>query len=234
MISIVIPTLNEEGFIKSTIQQTLDNAFEREILEIIVVDAGSSDGTLDIVNELGILSFSKPEFALKKFMSLDFGLSESSGDIVVFLDADTILPKDFDLLIRKMLSKKNVIAGAFEFSFLNPDLKLMILTLINGVRYRITKTYYGDQAIFARKEALKSIGGIPKEPLMEAAYLCRALKRKGRLALIKEPIKTSSRRFTEYGFFRVTWFDINMFFRFNLGLPVSKYAEKYWSKNLTN
>jgi len=69
---------------------------------------------------------------------------------------------------------------------------------------------------------------------METAYLCKALRKAGELTIIKPALKTSPRRFNEYGFFKIAWFDINMFIRFNLGFPVSNYAKQYWSKNLNN
>ncbi len=233
-ISIVIPTLNEVDIINHTLEHTMNQASDPEEIEMIVVDAGSDDGTLESLSHTNIQVFSKPDLALKKYASLNFGLSQSRGDVVLFLDADTLLPNNFDKAILKILEDKDVVGGAFEFSFLKPDWKLSLLTIINRIRYRLDKAYYGDQAIFARKSTLDEIGGVPKEPLMEAAYLSKALRRKGKMRIVNPGITTSPRRFNENGFFKVTWFDTNMFIRFNLGLPVSSYANKYWGKNLNS
>lgn len=232
MISLIIPTLNEASGLKATIEHTRSMAKENDSLEIIVVDAGSNDGTLATINHSDLKVFVRPDFALKKYSSLNYGLEQSAGDVVLFLDADTLLPKHFDQSIRKALEKPGVVGGAFEFSFKNPDWKLFLLTIINQIRYRLDKAYYGDQAIFARKSILSKIGGVPAESLMEAAYLSKAMRKQGKLALIRPGIITSPRRFNEHGFFKVAWFDFIMFIRFNLGLPVSGYATKYWSKNL--
>lgn len=232
MISIVIPTLNEEEYLRRTIEHTLAMARNPEELEIVVVDAGSTDNTLGIVGDLNVQTFSKPDFALKKYQSLNFGVQRSSGRVVMFLDADTLLPEHFDVLIAYHLNKKAVIGGAFEFAFERPDWKLNLLTLINRIRYRFGKVFYGDQAVFVKRTALDKIGGVPTEPLMEAAYLCKALRKEGELAIVRPALLTSPRRFNTHGFFKVSWFDLNMFIRFNLGFPVSGYAERYWSKNL--
>lgn len=232
LISIVIPTLNEVDIIRSTISHTIQQSYQPEEIEIIVVDAGSIDGTLESIKNERAQKFSKPEYALKKYESLNFGIEQCIGEVVLFLDADTLLPKHFDLRIREVLGKEKVVAGAFEFSFQQPDWKLLLLTAINRIRYRFGKIYYGDQAIFAKRKVLDQIGGVPEEALMEAAFLCKKLRKKGKLQLIKPGVATSPRRFNEYGFFKVAWFDINMFIRFNLGFPVSGYANKYWGKNL--
>ena len=231
-ISIIIPTLNEEGVLSSTINHTLNAISDKEKLEIIIVDAGSQDNTLSSIEQLPVQSFVKPEFKLKKYKSLNYGAAKATGELILFLDADTLLPHNFDLLIQEELQNKNVFAGAFEFSFQKPDWKLHLLSIVNRIRYRFGNIFYGDQAIWIKREAFNSFGGFPEQPLMETAYFCKALKKHGRLSLIKKPIRTSPRRFQQYGFFAVSWFDLNMFIRFKLGLSVSDYAQKYWSKNL--
>lgn len=230
--SIVIPTLNESDQIGNTIRHTREVARHPENLEIIVVDAGSTDGTMESIKDDGVKTFQKTEFAMKKYLSMNYGLTKSTGDYLIFLDADTLLPKDFDLAIERALILPGVVGGAFEFSFSNSNWQHWLLTRLNRIRYRIDRIYYGDQAVFVKKNELISVGGVPAEPLMETAYMCKQLKTAGRLVLVKKPIKTSPRRFVENGFYRLLWFDVNMFLRFSFGMNVSKYAEGYWKKNL--
>lgn len=231
-ISIIIPTLNEEKYLKKTIQNIFECAENPNDLEILVIDAGSCDQTLESIRDLEVQTFSKPEFALKKYESLNFGIQNSTGEYLIFLDADTKLPKAFDSLIKSKLSRKNIVGGAFEFSFERPDWKLYLLQLLNRARYRLRKTYYGDQAIFCKREAAISIGGYPKKELMESAYFCDKLMRAGKLSLIRTPVKTSPRRFNENGFFKVFWFDFVMWIRFGLNLPVEQYGKSYWGLNM--
>ena len=232
MISIIIPTLNEASYLNATIERAIKYASNPDELEIIVVDAGSEDGTLECIDQPDIKAFSKPEFVFKKYESMNFGVEQSTGEIILFLDADTLLPNHFDRAIAIAVEGQKIVGGAFEFSFEKFDWKLALITLFNQVRYRFSSIYHGDQAVFVKKEILKNARGVPKQALMETAYLCKALHKFGKLALVKCPVKTSPRRFKENGFFKVAWFDINMTIRFNLGIPVSGYAKKYWDKNL--
>ena len=231
-ISVIIPALNEELYLPKTIENVFLNAEDPKNLEVLVVDAGSSDSTMQAIEKLDVRMFSKPEFALKKYQSLNYGIEQSTGEILLFLDADTTLPKAFDKHIRKTLEDKKMVGGAFEFSFEKPDWKLYLLQMINRIRYRIEQMYYGDQAVFCRRSAAEKIGGYPEKTLMESAFFCSQLLKVGQLKLIKEPIKTSARRFNEKGFFKVFWFDFTMWIRFVLNLPVEDYGKKYWELNL--
>ncbi|MEM7297446.1 MAG: glycosyltransferase [Bacteroidota bacterium] len=232
-ISIIIPTLNEEELLAKTIEHTLKFASSSSHLEIIVVDAGSTDQTLQSVQNLPVTVYSKPEFSLKKSESLNFGIEKSNGSVLLFLDADTLLPECFDELILEKLANPKVVGGGFAMKFDRADWRLKTLTLINWMRYTLWKTFYGDQAIYCRKEAAVAIGGF-SATLMEAAYFCRALKKHGKLAVIYTPVISSSRRFYEHGILTVTWFDIRMWGRFVLGLDLESFRERYWKTNLSD
>ncbi len=231
-LSIIIPTLNEELFLRKEIIDLLKKAGRPEELQIIIVDAGSTDKTLESVKELNILTFYRPDFQLKKYESLNFGIEKAKGDFLLFLDADTILPKHFDLLISQKLKEQNVVGGAFEFAFSGTNWKFKVIEFFNRIRYRFSQIYYGDQAMFCKKETADKVGGFPEKRLMETAYFCQELKKMGKLCLIKAPVKTSPRRFQENGFFKVCWFDIIMWIRFALHLSVDEYGTKYWNANL--
>ena len=231
-ISVIIPTLNERNFLTQTILGIISQADHPEQIEILVIDAGSTDGTLDTIKDFRVRVFSNDEFALKKFKSLNFGIKQAHGEIVVFLDADTMLPKGFDRLIIEKLQLHNVVGGAFEFSFNQSDWKLKLIELLNRIRYRLDKIYYGDQAVFCKKKVAEEVGGFPSKELMESAFFCKKLLKVGDLRLIRSPIKTSPRRFNENGFFKVTWFDVTMWIRFVLNFSVEEYGKKYWGVNL--
>lgn len=232
MISIIIPTLNECHFLKGTIEDLLKKSRDPDQLEIIVVDSGSTDGTLESIKSLKVYSFLEPSFKLKKCASLNYGIEKAKGDFLLFLDADTTLPKEFDLLIQEKLKNPSIVGGAFEFAFGNPDWKLKLIQFVNRIRYRFSNIYYGDQAVFCSRKVALEVGGYPEKRLMEAAFFCQKLMKVGKLSLIKSPIKTSARRFLDHGFFRICWFDFIMWFRFVLNFSVDEYGEKYWSKNL--
>ena len=231
-ISIIIPTLNEEKYLARTIEHIYAHAEAEKHLEILVIDAGSVDRTLESINDFEIKTFSREEFIGKKYASLNFGLQQSTGEVVLFLDADTLLPKGFDTQIHKKFQQTGVVGGAFEFSFIHPDWKLKVVELLNRIRYRFGQLYYGDQAVFCLRNVAIEVGGFPEKELMESAFFCKRLLKAGKLRLIKSPVKTSPRRFNESGFFKVTWFDISMWIRFVFNFPVEQYGKQYWKMNV--
>lgn len=231
-LSIIIPTLNEVDYLKNTITHLMRVAKDPEQIEVIIVDAGSTDGTLESIKHLSCTTFTQPAFIFKKFESLNFGLDKSKGDIVMFLDADTLLPEKFDNLLLSAMSNSKIVGGAFEFEFLKRDFSLWVIQMGNRLRYRVDQTYYGDQGVFCRKEVAMKIGGYPKVSLMESAYFCRELKKIGKLKLIRRSIRTSPRRFTDHGIWKVLWFDTRMWIRFLLRLDVNKFGRKYWKQEL--
>ena len=229
LISIVIPTLNERGYLERTIRSALQNAQNSKLLEIIVVDAGSDDGTLESVEHLPCQTFRKPDFRFKKYLSLNFGLDQSRGSFVIFLDADTELPKGYDGLVRQTL-QQGFKAGAFELTFARRHFLLGVLTFFNRIRYRFDQNFFGDQAIFCQRDFAKHVGGFPVSDLMEAALFCQRIRKYGgRLHLVDEPVKTSSRRFDEHGFWRVFWFDLGIILRFSLRRKFAHVVKGYWS-----
>ena len=232
-ISVIIPTLNEEVLLRNTVEHTLSKACHLDELEIIVVDAGSSDATVASIEDLPVQLYVEPQFKLQKAKSLNYGIKKSSGDILLFLDADTLLPVNFDTLILQELNEQKCVGGAFEMRFISPSPLLFILSKINSIRYRIWKTFYGDQGIFCTKGVALEVGGFPNT-LMEAAFFCKQLMKYGKLAVISEPVMPSPRRFEGVGFWKVFGYDVLMWLKFMFGFSLKKQAKDYWKRNLEN
>ena len=230
-LSIIIPTCNEKDYLQQTINAAQNHASGKHGLEILVIDCGSTDGTTASIRQKSVVVVTNPMLAGKKWSSLRMGARLAQGDVFLFLDADTVLPPDYDLLIEQALKDEKVVGGAFEFSFMEKSATLSFVTLINRIRYRFRKRFYGDQGIFVRRSAYKSSGGWPERYLMEAAYFCKELQKHGKLKIIKTPIKTSARRFIEGGVLKVFFHDVRIWFEDLLGRDVEKYARKYWLHN---
>ncbi len=230
-LSIIIPTLNEADYLPDTILKAKENAYSKNIYELIVVDSGSWDGTPEIAKSLGAKLVKCDDNNSGKSHVLNKGASIASGDVYLFLDADTILPPAYDLLIEKSLSDAATIGGAFEFSLSGSEFGLRVVELVNRVRYRVRQRYYGDQGIFVRAEVFNRVGGYPGIPLLESAHFCRILRNKGKLELLSRAVKTSPRRFNKGGIYRVLASDIKIWFLDLLGLGVQKYADPYWEEN---
>ncbi len=230
-LSIIIPTLNEATYLPVTIEKIKQNAGLEEPYEIIVVDSGSTDETCDIALKLGVkLVKSKGTFAGRAYV-LNQAVEFASGDVLLFLDADTLVPQGYDESIENALSNPNVVGGAFEFSLEGPQFGLRVVELINRIRYRIRQRYYGDQGIFVRSHVFRIVGGYPEIGILEAAHFCKKLRKEGELKLIKKRIYTSPRRFLDGGVYKVLGRDIKIWFLDLIGLRVDKYADAYWKEN---
>lgn len=232
-LSVIIPALNEYQYISNTVHAVRQNALLGVPHEIIVVDSGSSDGTPEIANRLGVtLVEIKPEVAGRS-SALNKGASIATGDVLLFLDADTILPKGYDTEIQSALGNQDVAGGAFEFALDGKGFGLRVVELVNRLRYRISHRFYGDQGIFVRAPLFHRVGGYPNKGILETSDFCASLMRMGRLVLIRREVKTSPRRFLEGGVYRVLAGDIKIWWLDLMGKPLDHFADIYWKKNMT-
>ena len=231
-LSIIIPALNEAGYITKTLNSVLDNRCYENKPEIILVDSGSFDKTVGLAKPIVDKVIELEIKASGKWEALNTGAEASTGEVLLFLDADTIVPKDYDKHIETALSDKNIIGGAFEFSLDGKEFGLRVVELINRVRYRIRHSFYGDQGVFVTSDKFFNSGMFPKRRLFETSELCKRLRKYGNLKLIKKHALTSPRRFIDGGIYKVLLNDTKLWFLNNLGLlPDDKRADVYWKEN---
>ncbi len=231
-LSVIIPALNECKYISNTIGAVMRNAVIGQPHEIVVVDTGSTDGTPEIVKKLGVkLVEIKPDIPGRS-QALNTGAGVSTGDVYLFLDADTILPEGYDAAIKTVLQNQNIAGGAFEFSLEGNEFSLRVVELINRIRYRLSHRFYGDQGIFVRASVYREVGGYPTKRILEASDFCSLLKKVGKLALIRQKVRTSPRRFLEGGVYRVLASDIRIWWLDLIGISVDKLGDAYWKKNI--
>ena len=190
-VAVVIPALHEVDRISAAIE----SARAPEV-EIIVVDGGSRDATRALARAAGARVIEAPP---GRAGQLQAGLRAASGDVVLFLHADTRLPPGWVGAVRRALADPAVAGGAFGFRFDRRDWRLRWIEWGARVRVALTGLAYGDQAPFARRRVLDAIGGVPQAPLMEDLDLVKALQRAGRFVVLPEPAVTSARRYLERG-----------------------------------
>ncbi|TAE61572.1 MAG: glycosyltransferase [Nostocales cyanobacterium] len=196
-ISVIIPTLNESDNIQSTINSTQPSTN----VEVIVVDGGSNDNTPMIAQSLGATVISSlPGRAVQ----MNTGVAIASGEILLFLHADTCLPPGFDTMIRAKLAEPGVIAGAFTLKIDAPHWGLRLVEWGVKWRSRLWQMPYGDQAIFVTASAFNKIGGFPQMPIMEDFQMIRLLKPLSKITIIQVPVITSPRRWLKKGIFKTT------------------------------
>ena len=231
-LSIIIPTLNEADYLTGTLSSIIVNKCYENKPEIIVVDSGSTDNTADIARPLVDKLILIKSLSSGRWEALNKGAESSCGEILLFLDADTVVPKDYDKEIEKVFINKNIVGGAFEFTLDGEEFGLRVVELINRVRYRVRHSFYGDQGFFVRSDIFHKAGMFPARRLFETSAMCRKLRRYGKLELIKKPALTSPRRFVEGGIYRVLLNDIKLWFlNKTKNFPDTNHADLYWQEN---
>ena len=194
-LSVVIPALDEADRIAEAIRSAAG-----EGVEVIVVDGGSRDATRERAAAAGATVLqSNPGRARQ----LGIGARRARGDAVLFLHADTRLPDGWSTAVSAALADPAISGGAFGLRFDVAHPALRVIQAGVALRVKLFGLPYGDQAIFARRSALEEVGGVPDAPVMEDLDLVRALKRRGRFAVLPLSVTTSARRYLERGPWRV-------------------------------
>jgi glycosyltransferase involved in cell wall biosynthesis len=230
-LSILIPTLNEARYLATAIGQVRRRAVLGPPHEIIVADCGSVDGTSELARRLDThLVQEQPPFR-SRAAALNQAAKEATGDALLCLDADTLVPRGYDKAIGRALANSKVVGGAFEFALDGPQPGLRLVEIINRVRYRLWPYYYGDQGIFVRTAVFHRVQGYPERCLFEASEFCKRLWRRGRVVLLRSSMLTSARRFVEGGIYRVLGHDIRLWLLDLLGRPTEAFGEDYQEDN---
>ena len=197
-LSIIIPTLNEAGNIKETI---IPLQKSKEV-EIVVVDGGSRDNTVELARSLGARVLLTDA---SKAVQMNAGAAESVGDVLLFLHADTRLPADFDAKVMAAVNQNGFCAGAFSLGIDAQVRGLRFIERVANWRSSFFLMPYGDQALFVSRDLFNKIGGFPDFPIMEDFELIRRLRRKGKISILPESVRTSPRRYLNFGILK-TWF----------------------------
>ena len=196
LISIILPVLHEAGNINTVITH-LRGLQQNSPMEIIVVDGDPASGTLQAIQDDGIVRvLSEPGRARQ----MNCGASLAKGEVLLFLHADTLLPPQALTRIENALADTRFVAGAFDLGF---DTNRSIFRLTEkyaALRTRLTMIPFGDQAIFVRKAYFAKIGGYAEIPLMEDVELMSRIRKRGdRICIIPLKVLTSPRRFEQEG-----------------------------------
>jgi len=220
-ISVIIPTLNEAEELAETIARVRACP---EVVQIVVVDGGSRDNTLQIARLSGSTVLSATQ---GRGRQMRLGAAQAVGDVVLLLHADTWLPPHAGRAILDCLQNPEVVAGGFWKTFRDGTWLMRGSRLRCGIRLWLAGRIMGDQAIFVRRHVLEEIGGVPDVPLMEEFELCRRLRRAGRLALAEGTVTTSARRFRQRGIVRTYWRMWNVTLRYWLGASPQELRKLY-------
>jgi len=196
-LSIIIPVLNEEKAIRATLENVAGCVPDAEV---IIVDGGSTDMTREIV--AGFLAQRHTAPGLWRLLQtergrgrqMNLGAAESTGDILLFLHADTLLPPETTSLLQKALTDPRVLGGNFRIRFVPPSPVADLYTIIYNARSRF-RIFYGDSAIWMRRPVFEALGGYPLERLMEDFALVLRLRKAGKIVCLPAAVESSARRF---------------------------------------
>lgn len=208
MISIVIPTYNEEKSIRKLILH-LQKKSAGFITEIIVADGGSTDRTTNISRETGAIILQCKNKG--RGVQMNEGASIANGEVLYFLHADTTTPDDYDQLIIEAYNK-GYKSGCFRLQFDDTHWALRFYSWFT--RFETTLVRYGDQSLFVEKNLFKKMGGFDESLIvMEDQEIIRRLKKQAPFKVLADSVITSSRKYRENGVFRLQ-FTFGLIFTF--------------------
>ena len=219
-LSIIIPSLNEEKYIR----KTLDNlASLKGNFEVLVVDGGSTDHTLQLVQQFPWVKILSSEKG--RAVQMNLGAKSASGEVLLFLHADTLLPPNAYQVVLEHLKDNNMIGGSFFLQFDNDHPVLNFYSWCSKINLEFFT--YGDHGIFVRRNVFKKISGYKNVPFMEDVEIQRRLRREGKFRKVKCGVKTSARRFQKIGMIRQMILNVFLVFLFKVGVPPAKLKVYY-------
>jgi rSAM/selenodomain-associated transferase 2 len=221
-LSIIIPVLNEGD----NIAAALDALAHLRALgtEVIVVDGGSRDATV----ERAKLRADRVVLAPRgRALQMNAGAERASGDVLLFLHADTRLPAEASRLVLNGLDQSRRVWGRFDVKIDGRSRLLPVVAWLMRLRSRLTGIATGDQAIFLRREAFQVVGGFPTIALMEDIAICKRLKRLGRPLCLRACVTTSGRRWDKNGVLSTILLMWRLRFAYFLGADPNQLARQY-------
>lgn len=192
---------NEEAVIRGTLSnlEALTGDFEA-----IIVDGGSSDKTIDLICETSLdtrLIKSKNGRA----QQLNQGASTAKGDTLLFLHADCTLPKNAVKKVENALAENKYVGGGFSLALDDQALIYKLIAYFSNLRVRYFGHFFGDQAIFIRREVFRELGGFRDLELMEDMDFSQRVKKRGRMVQLPTKVISSARRWKKNGVWRTIW-----------------------------
>ena len=221
MISIIIPTHNEAHFLPVTLDAIGAAGIDRPH-EILVVDAESSDRTVDLTTAHGARVISSA--TRQRAAQMNLGATQAEGDILLFLHADTILRACALARIERALNDARFVGGAFARRYDSNSWWLRVTCALAEIRGRSSGWFLGDQAIFVRADIFREMGGFKDFAIFEDLDFSRRLRVAGRTVILRPAVISAARRFEQCGPWRTTWSDFLLTCRYLRGVSPQELA----------
>lgn len=222
--SIIIPTLNEERYLPSVLDHLINLDGD---LEIIIADGGSKDNTVKVAESFNVKVCKSDK---GKGIQLNNGAGCATGEILIFLHADTFLPQNAFSLINEYLLVRNVTIATFKMKF---DEKSFLMDLYSWfTRFDTIFTTFGDQVIVVRRSLFEELNGFPDIPLFEDVELFRKARRKTKVYKLPSYVTTSARRFKRKGILKTQLLNGLYIVEYLIGISPKNIYLKYFKEKL--
>lgn len=220
-LSVIVPTLNEAEILRDHLGHL--QALRHRGHEVIVADGGSVDGTRVLAEGLADRILTAPR---GRGSQMNAGAAVATGEVLLFLHADTRLPADADRFILDALVGGEG-WGRFDVAIHGSHPLLAVIAWSMNRRSRLTGIATGDQAMFVTRDRFRDSGGFPDIALMEDIALSRILKTHGRPRCLTERVVTSGRRWERSGVLRILFEMWGLRLAYFLGVDPSDLARRY-------
>lgn len=229
MLSIIIPTLNEAEGIAASLQALAP--LRTRGAEIVVVDGGSTDATIDIARLLADQIISAPR---GRALQMNAGAAQAHGGLFLFLHADCRLPATADGIIVDGLNRARKTWGRFDVTITGAHPLLRVIAAMMNLRSRLTGIATGDQGLFVTRSLFEAAGRFPDIALMEDVALTKKLKAFGKPLALRHRIITSGRRWEKHGVWRTIFLMWRLRLQYWLGADPNTLAEHYIVHHVAN
>ena len=221
-VSIIVPMLNEAPGLPGLLARLVE--LERQGCEILIVDGGSDDGSVSLAERAGFRVLASQKGRARQ---MNLGAAQATGDVLLFLHADTLLPEDALTTLRQSMQKTAAVWGRFDVLIDGAHPMLRVIATLMNHRSRWTGIATGDQAIFVTRKAFEAVRGYPDQPLMEDIELSNRLRALARPACIPTPVRTSGRRWESRGVWRTVLLMWRLRWAYWRGTPAEQLAQRY-------
>jgi rSAM/selenodomain-associated transferase 2 len=221
-LSIIIPTLNEVDIIERTLQCLAP--LRQQGCELLVADGGSHDNTLTRIENLidhGLIA------TKGRSLQMNAGAKLATGQWLLFLHADTQLPKDISCFLDFLQTTQSR-WGFFCLRLSGPHFSFRIIEAAINIRSRLSSVATGDQCLFVRRDMFESLGGYPQIPLMEDVAMSKVLRKKSKPFCWRSPVMTSSRRWEQAGIAKTVLLMWRLRLAYFFGVSPQRLAKLYY------
>jgi rSAM/selenodomain-associated transferase 2 len=223
VLSIVMPVLNEADGIAVALAHL--QPLRARGVELIVVDGGSDDGTVAMVQNLADRVI---DHRRGRATQMNAGAAVARANVLLFLHADTAPPPDVDRLVRAAVADRAAAWGRFDISIAGSRAMLGVIGWFMNQRSRLTGISTGDQGLFITRALFDQVGGFPEQPLMEDVEITSRLRRIAKPICLGARMVTSGRRWEQHGVWRTIWLMWRLRWQYSRGADPSQLHQLYY------